>query len=72
MIAEILETAKDGVKKTYIMYRCNLSYRQTKKLLNHLLETELLTLGKSFYTTERGLQFLKAYHTLELLLNTGN
>jgi len=72
IIAEILETAKDGAKKTRIMYRCNLSYRQTKKLVSHLLETELLTIGNSYHTTEKGLQFLKAYHTLELLLNTRN
>jgi len=72
IIAEILETAKDGAKKTRIMYRCNLSYRQTKKLVSHLLETELLTVGSSYHTTEKGLQFLKAYQALELLLNTRN
>jgi predicted transcriptional regulator len=72
IIAEILETAKDGAKKTRIMYRCNLSYRQTNKLLDHLLETELLTIGNSYHTTEKGLQLLEAYHTLELLLNTRN
>jgi predicted transcriptional regulator len=72
IIADILETAKDGAKKTRIMYRCNLSYRQTKKLVSHLLETGLLTVGSSYHTTEKGLQFLKAYHTLELLLNTRN
>jgi len=69
-IAEILETAKDGAKKTRIMYGCNLSYRQTKKLLNHLLETGLLTIGNSYHTTEKGLRLLEAYHTLELLLKT--
>jgi predicted transcriptional regulator len=72
IIAEILETAKDGAKKTRIMYRCNLSYRQTKKLVSHLLETGLLREGNSYHTTEKGLQFLKHYHTLELLLNTRN
>jgi Predicted transcriptional regulator len=72
IIAEILQTAKDGAKKTRVMYNCNLSYRQTKKLLSHLLETGLLTIGNSYHTTEKGLQFLEAYHTLELLLNTRN
>jgi len=70
IIAEMLETAKDGAKKTRIMYRCNLSYRQTKRILNHLLETELLTIGNSYHTTEKGLQLLEAHYTLELLLNT--
>jgi predicted transcriptional regulator len=72
IIAEILETAKDGAKKTHIMYRCNLSYRKTKKLLNHLLETGLLRLGNSYHTTKKGFQLLRAYHTLDLLLNTRN
>ena len=72
IIAEILKTAKDGAKKTRIMYRCNLSYHQTKKLVSHLLETDFLTVGNSYHTTEKGLPFLKAYHTLELLLNTKN
>ena len=71
-IAEILETAKDGAKMTSIMHMCNLSYRQTKRLLSYLLETGLLIEGSSYHTTEKGLQFLKAYHTLELLLNTKN
>ena len=72
IIAEILETAKDGAKKTHIMYGCNLSYCQTKKLLSHLLETGLLAVGSSYHTAEKGLQFLEAYQTLELLLNTRN
>jgi predicted transcriptional regulator len=72
IIAEMLETAKDGAKKTRIMYGCNLSYHQTKKLLNHLLKTGLLTVGNSYHTTEKGLQFLRTFQTLELLLNTKN
>ena len=72
IIAEILQTAKDGAKQTRIMYGCNLSYRQTKKLLSHLLDTRLLRVGNSYHTTEKGLRFLQTYHTLELLLNTRN
>jgi predicted transcriptional regulator len=71
-IAEILETAKDGAKKTSVMYRCNLSYRQTKELLDYLLEIRLVTMGKSYHTTEKGRQFLEAYHTLEFLLEPNN
>jgi len=72
IIADILEIAKDGAKKTRIMYGCNLSFRQTKKYLNHLLKIGFLRLGNSYHTTEKGLQFLQTYHTLELLLNTRN
>jgi len=67
--AEILRVAKNGAKKTRIMYSCNLSYYMTEKLLTYLLEADLLGIGDSFHTTDKGLQFLKAYQTLDLLLN---
>jgi predicted transcriptional regulator len=72
IIAEILQVAKNGAKKTRIMYSCNLTYGATGEFLTYLLETGLLRIGNSFHTTEKGLQFLKVYHTLELLLNTTN
>jgi predicted transcriptional regulator len=72
IVAEILQVAKDGAKKTRIMYLCNLTYGATGEFLTYLLEAGLLKLGNSYHTTEKGLQFLKAYQTLELLLNTRN
>jgi len=72
IIAEILQAAKNGAKKTHIMYQCNLSYHQTKKLLTFLLETGFIRIGNSYDTTEKGLRFLQTYQTLELLLNTKN
>jgi predicted transcriptional regulator len=70
IIAEILRVARNGAKKTRIMYSCNLSYRMTEKFLTYLLEADLLIIGNSFHTTEKGLRFLKSYQTLELLLST--
>jgi len=70
IIAEILRVAKNGAKKTRIMYSCNLSFHMTGNLLTYLLEADLLRIGGSFHTTEKGLQFLRIYQTLELLLNT--
>jgi len=72
IIAEILQTSKDGAKQTRIMYKCNLNYRQTRSLVPYLLETGLLTVGNSYHTTEKGLKFLKAYQTLKLLLDAEN
>jgi len=72
IIAEILQVAKDGAKKTRITHSCNLTYGVTGEFLTYLLEAGLLRIGNSFHTTEKGLQFLKAYQTLELLLNTRN
>jgi predicted transcriptional regulator len=42
----------------------------TEKFIGYALEAGLLEIGNSFHTTEKGLQFLQAYQTLELLLNT--
>ncbi len=70
IIAGILQVARDGAKKTHVMYLCNLSYRQTNNYLNHLLKIGFLQTGNSYHTTERGLHFLQTYQALELLLNT--
>ena len=70
IIAEILQVAKNGAKKTCITCSCNLTYGMTGEFLTHLLEAGLIRKGNSFHTTEKGLQFLQTYQILELLLNT--
>ena len=70
IIAEILETAKNGAKKTRIMYACGLSFRFVQKYLNLLVDTGLLAAGTSYQTTEKGMGFITKYHKLELLMNT--
>jgi predicted transcriptional regulator len=70
IIAQILHVAKKGIKKTHVMYQCNLSYSQTKDFINSLMETGLLRIGNSYHTTDKGLKFLRAYETLNSLSNT--
>jgi predicted transcriptional regulator len=70
IIAEILETAKDGAKKTRIMYACGLSFRFVQKYLDLLIDTGLLAMGSSYKTTEKGMGFLRKYQKLELLMTT--
>jgi len=72
IIAEILRVAKNGAKKTRIMYACGLSYRFVEKYLALLLETGLLRIGNSYHTTEKGIRFLRNYQTMDLLLKTRN
>jgi len=72
IIAEILRVAKNGAKKTRIMYSCGLSHEFVEKYLALLLETGLLRTGSSYHTTEKGIQFLQNYQTMELLLKTRN
>ncbi|MEM3442532.1 MAG: winged helix-turn-helix domain-containing protein [Candidatus Bathyarchaeia archaeon] len=76
IIADILEASQTGTRKTYLMYHCNLSFRQLKHYLTHLNKTGLLCAvvdngGRNsdlFKTTEKGIKFLKIYRGLKALL----
>jgi len=76
LIADILETSQEGVKKTWLMYHCNLSFKQLKTYLNFLLRKNLLqnvnrdtTRSQSLLkTTEKGKKFLKTYSNLTSLI----
>jgi len=77
IMANILATAGGGVRKTSIMYKCNLSFRQLEAYLNFLLNKDLLKMftrresaaGRFFETTKRGMDFLRAYRSLDALLS---
>jgi len=74
LIADILETSNVGAKKTYLMYRCNLSFKQLKYYLDFLLKKEFLCAVSEdgnpgfFKITDKGKDFLKAYNGLEALM----
>jgi predicted transcriptional regulator len=77
IIAEILEIAKDGVLKTQIMYRANLSFTQLNEYIRFMLKNELLGKvilnGKELYkATLKGLNFLQRYHEITELLKSEN
>ena len=75
IIASILGEAREGAKKTRIMYRCNLSHRQLQVYLKFLLDMNLLMSiseeesKTDFYqTTTKGRSFLDAYCKLKELM----
>ena len=73
IIDEILEIAKEGVLKTQIMYRANLSFAQLHEYLSLLLNLNLLealeTTGRTIYkTTDKGLRYLQSYREIRELL----
>jgi predicted transcriptional regulator len=75
IMAEILETAKDGVLKTQIMYGANLSFTQLNDYLRFMLKSELLEKlslnDKEVYkATEKGMNFLQRYREITELLKT--
>ena len=76
IIADILDASCGGAKKTNLMYRCNLSFKQLKGYSGFLLGTGLLRLNgrtsksdaATFEVTEKGREFLKAYRGLKALM----
>ena len=79
IIANILLAANGGAKKTHIMYKCNLSFKQLHAYLKFLVEIGLLSLVNEktktdesfvlFETTKKGQSFLKTYKNLKALLS---
>lgn len=77
IIADILNASGGGVKKTYLMYKCNLSFRQLKQYSGFLMNKGLLYLNSQqensphglFEVTDKGKQFLRAYRGLMALMN---
>jgi len=66
----ILETARDGTRKTRIMHTANLSFKLLEKYVNGLVRAGLLKVRegekkKTYKTSEKGLQFLREFEALE-------
>jgi len=76
-MANVLRVAVGGAKKTHIMYKCNLSFRQLQVYLDLLLDRGLLKRvsesrereeANLFETTKKGRAFLNAYRNIKVLL----
>ena len=66
--ADILKIAKDGSRKTRIMYQGNLSFDLLQKYLDMLVNFGLLEVRgseKSYIATEKGQRFLEDYRELQ-------
>ena len=69
MMHIILELAHQGILKTHIMYRANLSHDQLNKYLDILLTRQLLQQDESLYvTTARGHEFVETFHEIQTIL----
>jgi len=76
IVAKILGTAKDAKIKTHIMYKAKLSYNQTNKYLDLLVEKgflENLTIRRkkqiltTYRTTENGMELLRQLESVSKL-----
>lgn len=79
IIASILSAADERSRKTHIMYRCNLSFKQLHAYLSFLEDRQLLksvrisSEGNNnsvvYETTGKGRAFLRAYSSIRSLLS---
>ena len=70
IIADVLQIAKGGARKTRIVYGANLNFKIVKRYLSGLMERGLLVRRDEIYgTTEAGLTFLERYYDLISVLN---
>jgi len=75
-MANILNSSLDGAKKTQLMYKCNMSFKQLETYLNLLTERKLIHervhCGSKelivYEITEKGHSFLRFYSSLKALL----
>jgi predicted transcriptional regulator len=66
IIADILLVAREGEKKTQIVYKANLNFKRVGKYLPYLVDKGLIENRDNEYkTTERGKEFLKDYRRLK-------
>jgi len=75
IMVEMLNITLNGARKTEIVYKANLNFRQVQKYLDFLIGKGLMELNvsrgkkKSYRTTEKGKAFIKRYReTVELIL----
>jgi predicted transcriptional regulator len=77
IIADILESAKEGARKTKIMHTVNLSFVQLNDYLTFLVDNGLVRLssvGKKevYIATIKGVLFAQMYHELISMVTTQN
>jgi predicted transcriptional regulator len=73
ILEEILETAKQGVLKTQVMYKVNMSFTQLNQYLSFLLRVGLLEKVERgnalvYRTTSKGRDFVQRYRGIRQLL----
>ena len=67
--AAILQVARNGAKKSHIVYKANLNFKIGKKYLDRLINSGLLMgpngEGRVFRTTEKGVDYIKYFQGLK-------
>lgn len=63
--ADILKVARDGAKKSHIVYKANLNFLVIKRYLGSLLISGLIEqVNRTYITTDKGVEFLSQFREL--------
>jgi predicted transcriptional regulator len=66
IIADILLVAREGAKKTEIVYKANLNFKRVGKYLPYLVKKGLIeNISSDYKTTKRGNEFLRDYQKMK-------
>lgn len=67
--AELIDCARQGSIKTWLVYRTNLNSKGIKVYLNRLIEKGLLEkMGKLYYSTDKGLEYMRLINQCQRFL----
>lgn len=66
IIADVLLVAREGAKKTQIVYKANLNFKRVEKYLPYLVGIGLIeNTSREYTTTEKGKEFLRDYQKMK-------
>jgi len=69
MLSDVLQVAKDGAKKSHIVYKANLNFALIRKILKTLIANNFLVQeGGLFKTTTKGFDYIKNVACIESML----
>ena len=72
IIVTILEAAKEGSRRTHIVYKANLNHELLKRYLNSLMSKGFIALVEErrgiYKTTSKGLEFIEKHRELMEML----
>lgn len=69
--SDILKVARNGAKKSHLVYKANLNFSVIRKYLEVLLQSGLLMrTNRTYRTTEKGKTYIASFGALEETLTT--
>ena len=68
IMADMIFTAREGARKTQLVYKCNLNFSIVKRYIADLLEEGFIYFKAPFYyATEDGETYLNRYEDLHII-----